>query len=53
MEVDVGTGSGNIDVDFKVDGRVTGREARGTIGDGSDGSIYAHTGSGTVRLIRR
>jgi DUF4097 and DUF4098 domain-containing protein YvlB len=53
MEVDVATGSGDIDVDFRVDGEVTESEAVGTIGDGSGGSIYVRTGSGTIRLIRR
>jgi DUF4097 and DUF4098 domain-containing protein YvlB len=53
MEVEAETGSGEIDVDFRVDGEVTEREVVGTIGDGSEGSMYVHTGSGRIRLIRR
>jgi hypothetical protein len=53
MEVELDTGSGDIDVDFDVDGQVTRREVKGVIGDGSQGSIYAHTGSGSIDLIRR
>ncbi len=53
MEVDLDTGSGTVDLDFTVKGEVTKREARGVIGDGSRGSIYAHTGSGGVELIRK
>jgi DUF4097 and DUF4098 domain-containing protein YvlB len=53
MEVDLDTNSGDIDVDFDVDGRVTKRKVEGDIGDGSEGSIYAHTGSGSIDLIRR
>lgn len=53
VEVDLGTGIGTIGVDFSVDGRVTMRAARGVIGDGSQGSIYAHTGVGNVTLDRQ
>ena len=53
MEVDLDTGSGDIDVDFAVDGRATKQKVKGVIGDGSQGSIFAHTGSGSIDLIRR
>jgi hypothetical protein len=53
MEVDLDTGSGDIDVEFDVAGRVTRRDVDGKIGDGSQGSIYGHTGSGSIDLIRR
>jgi hypothetical protein len=53
MEVDASTGLGDVDVDFAVDGVVSGRSVKGIIGDGSQGSIYAHTGAGAVRLDRR
>jgi DUF4097 and DUF4098 domain-containing protein YvlB len=52
LEVDLGTGLGDIDVEFPVDGRVTQREVRGIIGDGEQGSVYAHTGVGSIRVSR-
>jgi DUF4097 and DUF4098 domain-containing protein YvlB len=51
--VDLGTGIGTVSASYPVDGRVSMREVRGTIGDGSEGSIYAHTGAGNVTLTRR
>jgi hypothetical protein len=53
MEVDLGTGMGAVSVDFAVDGLVRPREVKGTIGDGSQGSISAHTGVGAVTLRRQ
>lgn len=53
VEVDVGTGLGSISVDYAVDGRVTTRDAWGVIGDGSQGSIFAHTGAGNVTLSQQ
>lgn len=53
MEVDVETGVGNVDVGFPVDGQVTRRSVQGTIGNGDQGKIYAHTGAGNIDLIRR
>jgi DUF4097 and DUF4098 domain-containing protein YvlB len=53
MEVELETGSGTIEVEYEVAGRVTKREVQGVIGDGSQGSIYAHTGSGGIDLQRR
>jgi DUF4097 and DUF4098 domain-containing protein YvlB len=53
VEVDLDTGSGEIDVEFGVEGQMGKGEVKGTIGDGSQGSIYAHTGSGSIDVIRR
>jgi hypothetical protein len=53
MAVDLGTGSGTVEVEYPVDGKVTKKEVRGTVGDGSQGSIYAHTGTGSVDFLRR
>jgi DUF4097 and DUF4098 domain-containing protein YvlB len=53
VRVDVGTGIGAVDVNFDVDGSVSPRSVKGVIGDGSQGSIFAHTGAGSVRLERR
>jgi DUF4097 and DUF4098 domain-containing protein YvlB len=52
MVVDLQTGSGDIDLGFDVDGRVTKRSVKGTIGSGDRGEIYAHTGSGGINLYR-
>jgi DUF4097 and DUF4098 domain-containing protein YvlB len=51
--VDLRTGSGEVDVDFAVDGQVTKRRVKGAIGSGDEGQIYAHTLSGSVRAIQR
>lgn len=53
VKVDLGTGLGSVSVGFAVDGRVSPREVRGVIGDGSEGSISAHTGVGAIMLSRR
>jgi len=53
VRVELDTGVGNIDVDFSVDGQVTRREVRGVIGSGAQGTIYAHTGTGNIDVIRR
>jgi hypothetical protein len=50
--VDLSTGTGSIDVDYAVDGRVTKQRVKGTIGSGSQGDINAHTGAGSIDLIR-
>jgi DUF4097 and DUF4098 domain-containing protein YvlB len=52
MAVDLHTGSGRITVDYDVTSRGTvGRtEVTGAIGSGEDGSIWARTGSGSIRL---
>jgi hypothetical protein len=52
MEVDAGTGVGVVDVDYAVDGRVTKTSVKGTVGNGSQGTIFAHTGAGNVNLTR-
>jgi DUF4097 and DUF4098 domain-containing protein YvlB len=53
VEVDLETGTGNIDVDFVVDGQVTRRAVRGTIGSGAQGTIFADTGVGNIDVVRR
>ena len=53
IEVDISTGSGGISSDFPVTMQSVRRnELKGTIGDGSAGSLRASTGSGSVRLLR-
>lgn len=52
-ELDLETGIGDIDIEFVVDGQVTGRKVSGTIGVGQQARIYAHTGTGSIRLGRR
>ena len=53
VDVELDTGMGTVGVGFPVDGRVTIREVQGVIGRGVDGSIYAHTGTGGIDLVRR
>ena len=53
VRVDLQTGAGNIDVDFAVDGRVTGQAVQGVIGSGAEGTIYAQIGAGNIDLLRR
>jgi hypothetical protein len=53
VEVDLDTGIGSIDVEYPVEGRVSRREVRGVIGTGDEGRIEAHTGTGSIDLIRR
>jgi hypothetical protein len=53
MQIDLETGSGTITVDWPVEGQVGKREVKGTIGRGDEGSIRAHTGTGSIHLVRR
>jgi hypothetical protein len=53
MAVDASTSLGAVRVDFPVDGAVSKSSVEGIIGDGSQGSIYAHTGIGAITLDRR
>ena len=53
VQVDLQTGAGDVDVDYTVDGRVTGRAVQGVIGSGAEGTIYAQTGAGKIDLLRR
>jgi DUF4097 and DUF4098 domain-containing protein YvlB len=50
VRIDVGSGLGSVDVEFDVAGSVALRSANGVIGDGHQGSIFAHTGVGSVRV---
>jgi len=53
VNVDLSTGVGDISVDFDVAGQVSRQRVQGTIGAGGQGSIYAHTGVGSIDLRRR
>jgi hypothetical protein len=53
VRIDAGSGIGDVDVDFDVDGHTSPRSVYGVIGDGGQGSVYAHTGVGSVRVRRR
>ena len=53
MEVDLETGSGTITTDFAVEGQTRKDEVRGSIGRGDEGSIRAHTGTGSIQVVRR
>lgn len=50
VTVDLSTGSGGIEVDYDVLGQPARRSVKGTVGTGDQGSIYAHTGSGSIDL---
>jgi DUF4097 and DUF4098 domain-containing protein YvlB len=51
--IDLSAGMGGVDVRYDVQGTVSPRKAMGVIGDGSQGSIYAHTGAGNIQMKRR
>lgn len=51
-EVDLETGMGTVNVQFDVAGSVTKRDVQGTIGRGGDAVIRAHTGTGSIDVIR-
>ena len=53
VQVDLQTGTGNIDVGFAVDGTATRQKVRGAIGSGALGTVYAQTGAGNIDLVRR
>lgn len=50
VRIDVSAGMGDLDMAFDVDGQVTPRSAVGLIGDGREGSVFAHTDLGSVSL---
>jgi DUF4097 and DUF4098 domain-containing protein YvlB len=50
VQVDLETGLGSIDVGFSVQGQVSRSQVKGVIGSGDQGSIYAHTGVGSIEL---
>jgi DUF4097 and DUF4098 domain-containing protein YvlB len=52
--VDLGTGVGDIQLGgFAVEGQVSKRAVKGTIGSGNQAQIYAHTGTGSIDLNRQ
>ena len=53
MAIDLSSGLGSVDVGYPVVGQTSTRSAKGTIGTGNDGSIYAFTGVGSIDLQRR
>ena len=53
MRLNLTTGIGNIDVDYDVTGTVKPREVQGRVGDGSGGTLDAHSGAGVIRLRPR
>jgi hypothetical protein len=53
VEVDLDTGMGSVDVEYPVVGQVSRREVRGVIGTGDEGRLEAHTGTGSIDLLRR
>jgi len=53
IAVDLTTGVGSIYLDFRVEGSVRRSCVVGRIGDGSEGSVHATTGVGTIHVIRR
>jgi hypothetical protein len=53
VAVDLSTGSGGIEVNYDVSGQVSRNKVKGTIGTGDQGSIYAHTGSGSIDLKKQ
>jgi DUF4097 and DUF4098 domain-containing protein YvlB len=52
-QVDLSTGVGKVSVDWEVKGRVSPRHVEGTVGEGGQADIQAHTGVGNVTLERR
>jgi DUF4097 and DUF4098 domain-containing protein YvlB len=51
--VDLAVGTGSVKSEFPIDGQVTKRSARGTIGQGDACTIRADTGTGSIYLSRR
>lgn len=50
VRLDLNTGMGTISVGYDVDGSISSREVSGDIGDGSQASIYASTGLGSISV---
>jgi hypothetical protein len=50
VRVDLNTGLGSIDLGFEVDGSTSPREVSGVIGNGSQATIHASTGLGTISV---
>jgi DUF4097 and DUF4098 domain-containing protein YvlB len=50
-QVDLYTGSGNVRVDYPVEGLMMRSEVQGTIGRGGETAIFAETGSGGIDVI--
>jgi DUF4097 and DUF4098 domain-containing protein YvlB len=52
-EVNLGVGTGSVESEFAVDGQVTKRSVRGTIGRGDECTLRAGTGTGSIYLSPR
>jgi len=50
VRLELGVGLGNIDVGYDVDGSSSARTVTGVIGDGSQATVYANTGLGTISV---
>jgi len=50
VRLDLSTGLGTISVGYDVDGSISPRKVTGDIGDGSEASIYANTGVGSISV---
>ncbi len=50
VRVDLAVGWGSIDLGYDVDGSSSARSVTGVIGDGSQATIYAHTGVGSISV---
>lgn len=53
VTIDLSTGSGSIEVEHDLLGQPSRRSVKGKIGTGDQGSIYAHTGSGSIELHKQ
>ncbi len=51
VRLDLDATVGDIDVDMSVEGTVSSRKVKGTIGSGDGGEIRAHTSAGNIDLI--
>ena len=51
VRLDLKTGWGSISVGYDVDGSISPRDVSGDIGDGSQASIYANTGVGSISVM--
>ena len=49
--LDLEVGVGDIEVDMPVEGQISKREVRGTLGNGDGAEIRAHSGAGDIDLL--
>ena len=53
VTLELAVGVGSIDLEFPVNGEVSGNSVRGTIGSGSEATISANVGVGSIHLLRQ